>query len=448
MNVQRAPTAMAERRDRRGPARLRGRGLLLARGAWVALVALTLAIFFASLPVYLAQLRTVCVGTGGVGCAYVQLSPEQAAVLQGVGFSPGAYAAYTLALTLAMIVACLAVSALIAWRRSGDRMALLVALMLVTLGAVWVTATMPATSPLHVPNKWLYFLFVALFVLVFSLFPSGRFVPRWARWAALVTLTVQIPYAFFPNAPFATLTGALGWLAQLGEGALLVAAQVYRYRRVSSSLERQQTKWVVVGLAVPMTVYVGGALLSLIVPALAAPSSPYGAPYQLALNTVTACLLLLLPLAFGFAMLRYRLWDIDVLINRTLVYGALTLTLTAVFVGLVVGLQALLRGVISQDSGVAIVLSTLVIYVLFWPLRRRLQALIDRRFYRRKYDAAKVLNAFSATARDETDLDALTTEILRVVDETIKPEFVGLWLRETPGRSTPKSASPDSTQTQ
>jgi hypothetical protein len=183
----------------------------------------------------------------------VQLSPEQAAVLQGVGFSPGAYAAYTLALTLAMIAACLAVSALIAWRRSDDRMALLVALMLVTLSPVWVTANVPATSPVQVPNKWLYFLFVALFVLVFSLFPSGHFVPRWARWAALVTLAGQIPYAFFPNAPFATkfLADALGWLALLGEGALLVAVQVYRYRRVSSPLERQQTKWVIVGLAVP-----------------------------------------------------------------------------------------------------------------------------------------------------------------------------------------------------
>jgi hypothetical protein len=438
MNVQRAPTAMAEHRDRRGPARLRGRGLLLARGAWVALVALTLAIFFASLPVYLAQLRTVCVGTygaGGVGCAWVQLSPEQAAVLQGVGFSPGAYAAYTLALTLATIAAGLAVSALIAWRGSDDRMALLVALMLVTLGPVWVAPAMPATSPLQVPNECLSFLFVALFVLVFSLFPSGRLVPRWTRWILVVLLVGQVP-ASFPNAPFATnfLAGTLGWLAQLGGGALLVAVQVYRYRRVSSPLQRQQTKWVVIGLAAPMTVYVGGTLLSLIVPALAAPSSPSGAPYQMALNTIGYCLVLLLPLAFGFAMLRYRLWDVDVLINRTLVYGALTLTLTGVFVGLVVGLQALLRGVISQDSGVAIALSTLVIYVLFQPLRRRLQALIDRRFYRRRYDAAKILAAFSATLRQEVDLDTLRAQVLAVAQETMQPAQASLWLRPSPQR--------------
>ena len=127
-------------------------------------------------------------------------------------------------------------------------------------------------------------------------------------------------------------------------------------------------------------------------------------------------------------MLRSRLWEIDVLINRTLVYGTLTVILTVVYVGLVIGLQALLRGVISQDNSVAIVLSTLAIYVLFQPLRQGIQRLIDRRFYRSKYDAAKTVAAFSATLRQEVDLDQLREQLLAVVQEAMQPAHVSLWL--------------------
>jgi len=432
MNIQHTPTAATESRERHSSARLQGRWLLLARAGWVGLFILTLAIFFASLPVYIAQLQTICLGTFGTACNYLQLSPEQVEALKAFGLSPGDYAACMIALTLAIMVVCLVVNAVIVWRRSDDRMAMLVALMLVTFGSVILTSSVPVSpSPLSVLNECLFFLAVTLFVLVFLLFPTGQFVPRWTRWTFVVSLAVEVPTLFFPLAPFTLkiYADSLGYFLLIGEVALVVAVQLYRYRRVSSPLERQQTKWVVFGLAVPMTVYIGGTVLYLIFPALANPSSPYGAPYQLALNAISIFLLLLIPLSFGFAMLRSRLWEIDVLINRTLVYSTLTASLALVYVGLVIGLQALLRGIISQDSSVAIAISTLAIAALFQPLRRRIQQVIDRRFYRRKYDAAKTVAAFSATLRQEVDLEQLREHLLAVVQETMQPAHVSLWLR-------------------
>ena len=151
-------------------------------------------------------------------------------------------------------------------------------------------------------------------------------------------------------------------------------------------------------------------------------------------NDAMALFLNVLPISFTLAIMRSHLWDIDVIIRRTLVYSTLTLTLGLVYVGCILMTRTLIAPLIG-GSDVAIVASTLVIAALFSPLRRRIQNFIDKRFYRRKYDAAKVLAAFGATARDETDLERLTAEMLRVVDETMQPEFVGLWLPDPQARS-------------
>jgi hypothetical protein len=146
------------------------------------------------------------------------------------------------------------------------------------------------------------------------------------------------------------------------------------------------------------------------------------------------------PIAVGFAVLRYRLYNIDLLINRTLVYGTLTILLGTTYFGSVVVLQQLLRVLIGQESTLAVVASTLTIAALFNPLRRRIQSFIDRRFYRKKYDARKALESFSAKLRDETDLEALNAELVGVVRETMQPAHVSLWLRP---EASPKGAQAD-----
>ncbi len=140
--------------------------------------------------------------------------------------------------------------------------------------------------------------------------------------------------------------------------------------------------------------------------------------------------LLLIPLSIGFSILRYRLYDIDLLINRTLVYGSLTALLALLYFGLIVALQSLFQGMFQQNNAIAIVVSTLVIAALFQPLRYRIQSIIDRRFYRRKYDAAKTVAAFSATLRNEVDLTQLSEHLIAVVQETMQPSHVSLWLRK------------------
>ncbi|MDQ3942905.1 MAG: hypothetical protein M3254_07355, partial [Actinomycetota bacterium] len=185
--------------------------------------------------------------------------------------------------------------------------------------------------------------------------------------------------------------------------------------------ERQQIKWLVYATSV---VVVGALGTSFV------PSSLSEVFWGLTLLGFAA-----MPVAVGIAILRYRLYEIDLIINRTLVYGPLTAMLVLFYLGGVVSLQYAFRAFTGQESQLAIVASTLVIAALFNPLRRQVQAFVDRRFYRRKYDARKTLEAFAAKLRDETDLEALNNELVEVVRETMQPAHVSLWLRpDTPRR--------------
>jgi hypothetical protein len=218
---------------------------------------------------------------------------------------------------------------------------------------------------------------------------------------------------------------AADFLLLLGSTA---GIQVYRYLRVYNPVQRQQTKWLVFAFSVNVVLLVLFLAIGGLVPAFKQPDSPY----HLAIATMTIIFFVLIPLSIGIAILRYRLWDIDVIINRTLVYGTLTVMLALIYAGLVIALQFLLHGLTVQaaENPLAIVASTLVIAALFNPLRQRIQAFIDRRFYRRKYDAVRTLEAFSATMRNEVDLTRLSEQLVSVVQETMQPTFLSLWLRK------------------
>jgi hypothetical protein len=217
-----------------------------------------------------------------------------------------------------------------------------------------------------------------------------------------------------------------GLVTLVAYGALIFL-QIYRYRRVSTSVQRQQTKWVVLGVTAAVGVLLG-AFAGILPIAFLNPSFHNTIFYNAVVGIIFAVAFLLIPLSIGFSILRYRLYDIDLLINRTLVYGTLTVSLALVYVGLIFALQSLFQGMFHQNNGVAIVISTLAIAALFQPLRRGLQRVIDRRFYRRKYDAAKTLEAFSATLRNEVDLSQLSEQLIAVVQETMQPAHVFLWV--------------------
>ncbi len=215
---------------------------------------------------------------------------------------------------------------------------------------------------------------------------------------------------------------ASGWIAGLLVLVVACAAALFiRYRRTNAT-ERKQIRWLLYACAVFLVVYVGGSVSGL------GGSAGFGGYIW---QVFFGLSLLTFPVAIGVAILRYRLYEIDIVINRTLVYGPLTGALVMIYLGGVTATQAIFRTLTGQQQQpqLAIVVSTLVIAALFSPLRRRIQGFIDRSFYRRKYDATKTLEAFSAKLREETDIEALNDELLGVVRETMQPAHVSLWLR-------------------
>jgi hypothetical protein len=349
----------------------------------------------------------------------------------------------SIGLSLSAVLVSLTLACVLIWKKANDAMALFLAFFLLLYGIVlcgpleffaayWFLPSSPYFGP-HLDGV----LFPAPALILILIFPNGQFVPRWTRGLVLLAVVFSL-LGLMVEPEEAVKLNTLR--AQITAGAITllilfaVGIQVYRYRTRYTPVERQQTKWVMYGSALWVALgFLSGIPYYYLLNQPTTASAPWwawlaGAVWVLFLN--------ILPISLTLAIMHSRLWDIDIIIRRTLVYSLLTVMLVLVYVGCILVSRTLVAP-LTGGSELAIVASTLAIAALFTPLRRRIQAFIDKRFYRRKYDAAKVLAAFGATARDETDLDVFTGELVRVVDETMQPEFVGLWLREKPARSTP-----------
>jgi len=413
---------------------LRGHRLLIARAAWVAVSVTALAIIVFSVPSSFEYYRGVCDAAVDVCSqrAVDQATPKGVRALRDVGLPVNTYALLNVVVDKVFQLTWFAVGALIFWRRSDDRMALLVSAFLVSAGPVTFDPTAAEALVSPQPAWWLPVLGVEIvgevgIVLFFLLFPGRRFVPRWTRWLAVVLIAKDVSEILFPDL-YSRLPAleSVSFLVFLVGVVSLVWSQIYRYRRVSSPEQRQQSKWVVFGTALGI-----------------AGTFPFQLPVDLSLvggdtpltllllRTGFALSFLLVPLSIGVAVLRSRLFDVDVLINRTLVYGSLTTVLVAAYFGGVTATQTLFSALTGQQRlpQLAVVVSTLAIAALFNPLRRSIQSFIDRRFYRSKYDARKTLDAFAGRLRDEADLGVVSDELVEAARKTMQPAHVSLWLR-------------------
>jgi hypothetical protein len=375
-------------------------------------------------------------------------SPSPSAVLLGV---PQIVAVLALA---ALVLAFSTVGALIVARRPGNAIGWILCAAGLTIGATTLAsgyAVFSLAGPSRLPGtEWAAWFAYWIWVpgvgpaMTFGLllFPDGRLPSRrwrvvgWLAVVALATLAFGSAFTPGPLSDYPEVTNPLG-LALLngsvledgGVGWVLLPASVVisavsiavRYRRATGE-QRQQIKWFVFA---SVLLAVGWSAQN-----VTSGSGELQVTFSYLLGITS---LLGIPVAVGIAILRHRLYDIDHIINRTLVYGALTAMLALVYLGGVVLLQQAFRGLTGQESQLAIVASTLAIAALFNPLRGRIQTFIDRRFYRRKYDARKTLEAFSNKLREETDLDALNNEMVGVVRETMQPAHISLWLRPERG---------------
>ena len=318
-----------------------------------------------------------------------------------------------------------------------------IAYALATTGLVPLPAAVALNQWLWVPPVGLLSIYLILFFPTGSYPPGRRWRPlAWFSGAVMVLVSLAIAIAPGPLPDLGGVRNPLGlegypWIADASNviPALLppcalasALGLVLRYRR-SGGAEREQIKWIVfagafVGLMSLITVF-----STLVFEPLFLDSTSTQPLWLGILQDVELLSFAGIPVAVGIAVLRYRLYDIDVIINRALVYGPLCAMLALIYFGGVVGMQAIFRALTGQESTLAVVASTLAIATLIHPLRRRVQALVDRRFYRRKYDARKTLEVFSDQLRDETDMDELGDDLVEVVTETMQPAHVSLWLR-------------------
>ncbi|HZT96458.1 MAG TPA: hypothetical protein VFB34_06440 [Chloroflexota bacterium] len=351
-------------------------------------------------------------------CQQYQLNPASAHILARDGFGLRAYAIGFAILLGSTTLVWYGLAGLIIWRQPQDRGAV--------VGACFL-ALFPLLA-LGTLTNWAQDLEasvgLAALILFGLLFPDGHFKPRWTRWLAVMIVVMLIP------GPYTRILSKLWVIPVVLLPVTVVWVQIYRYRRLSSWAERQRSKWafagMISGILGLVSIFIAGTI------AYPSDSSGMGSGNLVGVlvNAGIAVLPLVIPVSIAIAVLRSQLWDIDRVISRALAYTALTVLLVSLYAGGVIGFQALIGFVAVGGSAPAIVLTTLIVAALFGPLRRRMQTLIDRRFYRSRYDAALTVSSFTEHLRDELDIDRLTAALSSTVHETLHPSSVSLWLRE------------------
>jgi len=410
------------------------RWFVLARTGSLALMLITLSVFLLSLPAYHTQLRTPC-SSSLLICTFGQLTPDLARTFLRAGLFLDTYATLTVTVTVLSALICVAVAALLLWRTSQNWMALLVAFNLMAEATGNVVTDKVIVSSLLGPwaapvfGSVYNFFYSTSSILLFSLFPNGRFVPRWMRWPAITTILLGILLTFFPTIfldPPGFFVSAAGWF---GFCSIAIGAQIYRYLRVSTPLERQQTKVVVFTFAVSIVL-----ALPLFVPLLVFPSPrQLEVPYVFIANLVSSySSALLLALSLGVAILRYRLYDIDLLINRTLVYGTLTLSIVGIYVLVVGSLGALLQ---AQGNTLIALLTTGLVAVLFQPLRERLQRLVNRLMYGDRDTPYQAISRLGQRLEATLTSDAVLPTIVETVAHALKLPYAAMSLKQDGGMS-------------
>jgi hypothetical protein len=394
---------------------LHGRWLTLARTAWVVIAAFYIGAFLVSLPLRLGETPTLTLEEGVTQAEFFN-------GLAQLGISRDAYLAFGQWSGILIGSVYLTLAVFIFWRKSDDWMALLTSVLFILFWGPF-EALAELNPAWKVVGDVSAIVSTVLLFLWFFIFPDGHFVPRGMRWIFLFLLATQIWRIFQP----AVYESSFIVLIPVFFGGILLS-QVFRYRHASAP-QRQQIKWVVFGIVagtIPLLVF--------IVVYLAFMNSQPPVTRVIAVNFFGGLLwiffVLILPLSLTIAILRSRLFDIDIIIRKTLTYSLVVALLVIVYFGSVILLQQLFANLTGQRSEVITVTSTLAIAALFVPLRNRIQNAIDKRFYRKKYDAQQVLQKFAVTVRDETDLDRLTDELLNVVNETMQPKSVSVWLKE------------------
>ncbi len=424
MNARRAPASVMESQ---AVTLLRGRQLFLARAAFLLVIGAAWGLFLLAMAPRYRQLKDIALQKS------TQLGPEYDFLKPFL--AQGGYAVIELSLEASFVLCFAMVAGAIIWKRYSDWRALLYAATLAT----YATSGPPIFDALarHPVLQTIANLTqaVGVFLSLAALltFPDGRFVPRWTRWLALGWAMYCVGWGLFPSwglslidPPHATFPAFLIYI-MIGLYAGL-AAQAVRYRQ-AEPWQRAQMKFVVLAVFGACSGYAAIYQFGRVLPS----SGDYRTLYDLFALPFLWFTALPIPVAFTIAILRHKLFDMQVIIHRTLIYAPLTAALSGVYTGCVLLLEAPFAP-FAGDSDLAVAGSTFMVAALFRPIRARIQRIVDRRFYRRKYDAERTLEAFSARLRDEIDLDALLAELGGVVRETMQPEHMSLWLNQGEGR--------------